>query len=158
MDYRIEIDDESIHRRLGYLLRRINDLTPLMREIGPILEDAAQKAFEDEASPDGVGWKKLSEVTIALRTESGHWPGKKLQVSGELAESITWQATPSSVTVGTNVIYAAVQQFGAEKREFKGVAPWGDIPARPFLGLSDDSRDDIRELVVRYVLAAFGGA
>lgn len=158
MDYQIEIDDESIHRRLRHLLKATNDLTPLMREIGPLLEGAAQRAFAEERAPDGGGWARLSEVTIALREKAGRWPGKKLQASGELAQSISWLATTDSVTVGTNVIYAAVQQFGAKKREFKGKAPWGDIPPRPFLGVSDDNRDDIRELVVQYVLATFGRA
>lgn len=158
MDYQIEIDDESILRRLGYLLRATNDLTPLMEAIAGVLSGEAKQAFEEERSPKGDGWAELSEVTVALREKSGHVPINILQRSGRLAESISAQVTPNSVTVGTNVIYAAVQQFGATKRKFKGVAPWGDIPPRPFLGLSDEGRDEIRELCVRYVLDTFGRA
>jgi len=158
MDYRVEIDDESIHRRLGYLLRATNDLTPLMGSIAGMLSDGAKRAFEDERAPDGSGWAKVSAVTIALSEKSGHTPISILQRSGHLARSISSQVTPTSVSVGTNVIYAAVQQFGAAKRQFKGVAPWRRIPARPFLGLSDDARDEIRELAVQHILATFGRA
>ncbi len=33
--------------------------------------------------------------------------------------------------------------------------PWGDIPARPFLGLSDDEAD-VRDIVARYLVDALG--
>jgi len=122
MDYRVEIDDEGVQAALNRALARFSDLTPLMEGVAGVLEDEAQSAFREQRSPKGRGWARLSEVTIALRTKSGHWPGKILQRSGRLAGSISSQVTPNSATVGTNVIYASVQQFGAPKRQFKGVA------------------------------------
>lgn len=156
MNYRIEIDGQGFAGALNRALAAAQDMTPLMDDIAGILEDEAQSAFREERSPEGDGWARLSQVTIALREKSGHWPGQILQRSGRLAQSISTQVTPTSATVGTNVIYAAVQQFGAARREFKGVAPWGRIPARPFLGLSEDGRDEIRDLAERYVADAFG--
>jgi len=122
MAYLVEIEDEGLQAALDSALARFNDLTPLMDDIAGVLEDEAQSAFREQRSPKGGGWARLSEVTVALRAKSGHWPGKILQRSGRLAGSISSQVTPNSATVGTNVIYAAVQQFGAPKRQFKGVA------------------------------------
>ncbi len=54
--------------------------------------------------------------------------------------------------IGSPSIYAGTHQFGAAKGAFgstsKGAPiPWGDIPARPFLGLSDADEADIRDLI-----------
>ena len=59
---------------------------------------------------------------------------------------------PDFVEIGTNKIYAAVMQFGAAKGAFGTDAggssiPWGAIPARPFLGISDQDRTNIAATV-----------
>lgn len=41
--------------------------------------------------------------------------------------------------------------FGVSRRG--GPLPWGDIPARPFLGLSADDRKTIEEIVRAHLLA-----
>jgi phage gpG-like protein len=51
-----------------------------------------------------------------------------------------------SLIIGSTRKYAAVQQFGASKRQF-GNAPWGDIPARPFLGLSEQDKGTILDII-----------
>ena len=82
------------------------------------------------------------------------------------------EADYNSAGVFTNVPYAAVHQFGARKgsfgsysdtdkngHPFAGVSPWGDIPARPFIGLSADNEEDIRQTLIEYVLReAFNAA
>jgi len=50
------------------------------------------------------------------------------------------------------MVYAAVHQFGAAQGAFGNTSrgspiPWGDIPARPYLGLSDDDRQEIETFV-----------
>ena len=69
-----------------------------------------------------------------------------------LLDSIANVSRGSDAIVGYNLIYATTHQFGAEKGAFGttsrgGPIPWGDIPARPFLGISDDDRRDIEKLV-----------
>jgi len=50
---------------------------------------------------------------------------------------IDWQLNgKDAVEIGTNLPYGAMQQFGGTKAEFPHL--WGDIPERPFLGLSKD--------------------
>jgi phage gpG-like protein len=50
------------------------------------------------------------------------------------------------------MVYAAAQQFGMKKgyagRNSKGrPIPWGDIPARPFLGISDYDKATILDFI-----------
>ncbi|MGB0955835.1 MAG: phage virion morphogenesis protein [Panacagrimonas sp.] len=49
-----------------------------------------------------------------------------------------------------------IQQFGARKGAFgttrRGAPiPWGDIPARPFLGISDEDRTEIELLLFEFL-------
>lgn len=55
----------------------------------------------------------------------------------------------SELRVGTPEVYGAMQQFGGKKSQFPNL--WGDIPARPFLGLSDYDRDTILFEVRQYL-------
>lgn len=50
-------------------------------------------------------------------------------------------------------------QEGASQGEFGtsnhgGSLPWGDIPARPFIGVSADDRDVILDILRDYLLAS----
>lgn len=58
--------------------------------------------------------------------------------------------------MGSNLIYAAVQQFGAGKGQFGNMAngspiPWGNIPARPFLGISPEDETNILALIADFI-------
>ncbi len=144
----IQYDDRALVDRLNRLQRDVGDLTPAMRDIAAALEDSAAEAFDDEAAPDGTPWVGLAPATQAARERRRKWPGKTLQVSGRLAASITSDSDSTSAVAGTNVVYAALQQFGAKRGAFgrtgRGAPiPWGDVPARPFLGVSDSTRDAI---------------
>jgi len=47
--------------------------------------------------------------------------------------------------VGNTMEYSAMQQFGGTKADFPHL--WGDIPARPFIGLSDADREMVVEQI-----------
>ena len=58
--------------------------------------------------------------------------------------------------VGSPLIYAGVHQFGAKKGAFgttsKGSPiPWGDIAARPFLGVSNDDEREIVDIILDHL-------
>jgi phage gpG-like protein len=97
------------------------------------------------------------ESTKASRAAKGKWPGKMLQVSGQLASSITTAHTNNTAQVGTSVIYAAIHQFGGQTaphtiaaKYAKALAwpgggfakkvnhPGSKIPARPFLPFTSE--------------------
>ena len=131
---------------INQLLQRINDLSPVMRQVAGVLEDSAEQSFADERSPDGAAWADLTDYTKADREAAGYWPGQKLQRRGHLASSIVSDFDETAATVGTNVVYAAIQHFGGTTSP-NSMIPNKEIPARPFLGISDHDEDEILDIV-----------
>lgn len=84
--------------------------------------------------------------------------GESKRLSGE----ISYKAAISSVEIGSSLEYSAVQQFGANKGDFGrtkrgGAVPWGDIPARPFLGLSDEDKTNVLDILQEHLEASLRG-
>lgn len=81
--------------------------------------------------------------------------------SKRLGNEIHYLATGGSVEIGSSLEYSAVQQFGAGKGEFgrskRGPIPWGDIPARPFLGFSDEDKANVLDILQEHLEAAING-
>jgi phage virion morphogenesis protein len=156
----IEVDDKRVNEVIAELVRRVDDLSPAMRQIAGTLAAGIEQAFEREADPTTLTpWQRLSAVTIARREAAGHWPGKKLQVSGRLVSSIVPSFGPDFAQAGTNVPYATTMHFGAAQGAFGrtsrgGPIPWGDIPPRPFMGMSEETADDVLAIVGEYLASA----
>ena len=80
---------------------------------------------------------------------------KPLVDTGMLADTIRYQLTPggNGVEIGTNRFAgeweggAAVHQFGSRD---------GNIPARPFLGLSADDEREVLDILDRFMAQAIG--
>lgn len=126
------------------LREKLGDLTPLMDAIGGLLESGTRQRFTDKKAPDGTAWANLmpnserAKRNTKRKTEKG---GGILVFSGNLKQSITHHADPYSVTVGTPELYGVYHQFGTD-----------DMSARPFLGLSDDDKSDIYELINEHLM------
>ncbi len=140
----IKVDDKDVVELLKRLEQKMRNMTPVMRVIAGIMHDAVEENFAKEGRPK---WKPLAPSTIRQRAKKGHWPGKILQVSGQLASSITQKATSTSAIVGTNKKYAALHQFGGKA----GRGHKATIPARPFLKLDDKALDEIRNKLIEYI-------
>lgn len=143
----------EISEAFNQLLRRSSDLTDAMRQVAGVLEDVPEESFAAEAAPDGTPWEDLGDYTKAERSESGYWPGQILQRSGRLAASIESGFDDTSASVGTNVIYAAIQHYGGVTSP-DSMIPNKEIPARPFLGLGEQHEDEILD-ILRDSLASF---
>lgn len=123
----IKIDDKDVTNLLKTLQSRVQHMQPIMRQVAEIMRDAVEENFEKEGRPEK--WKHLSPSTVVQREKKGHWPGKILQVEGQLASSISAKATNTEAIVGTKKKYAAIHQFGGQAGRKHAV----EIPARPFL-------------------------
>ncbi len=53
------------------------------------------------------------------------------------------------MAIGTDAKYGAVQQLGAKRSDYPHL--WGDIPARPYLGLSEEDREEALETLARHL-------
>ena len=115
METRIEINDRVIRTWLAALSNRAAHLRPALTDIGEALVESTKLRFRSSSTPAGGKWAPLSPVTVALRRKGSSAP---LLDTGRLRNSITRSVDATSVTVGTNVVYARMQQYGARKGAF----------------------------------------
>ena len=141
----IKIDNKAVEEALLKVASKCEDLRPLMKNIAGIMADAVEENFEQEGRPDK--WQELAESTIKKRKKTKHWPGKILQVEGQLATSITTQYDNESAVIGSNLAYAAIHQLGGQAGKGKKVK----IPARPYLKIEDIEKTTIFEEINKYL-------
>jgi len=147
----IELNDAEVTRILSRVTASFADMKPLMGEIGERLIFETEQRFHQGLSPEGTPWAPKSEVTAEKYRRKGITVAFKplFGESGKLHSTLDYHAGADFVEVGSGAIYAAVMQFGAEKgasRE-KPPIPWGPIPARPFIGISEVDRSNIANAV-----------
>ena len=140
----IKIDNKKVEKALLEIAQKTSNLRPLMKNIAGIMADSTEENFKEEGRPK---WKDLSEKTKTARKKTGHYPGQILQVSGQLAISVTTQYDDASAIIGSNKVYAAIHQLGGQAGKNKKTT----IPARPYLSLTDDNFNEIISIVKDYL-------
>ena len=141
----IKLDNKAVEDALLEVAKKASDLRPLMKNIAGIMADSTEENFKEEGRPK---WKDLSEKTKTARRKTGHYPGQILQVSGQLALSITTQYDDESAVIGSNKVYAAIQQLGGNMGKNKKLT----IFPRPYLNITIDDYLWIINLVSKYYL------
>lgn len=150
----ITLDDAALVRQLGQLIGALTHPEPALRSIGEALQRTTQERFGQgqKQAPDGTPWARNSPVTIARKGRDN-----PLYQRGNLQNTIRYQLRGATgVEVGTNLIYGAAHQFGMPKgyagRNKRGAPlPWGNVPARPYLGLSADDEAETLRLLRHYL-------
>ena len=140
----IRLDIKKVEEALLELAQKTSNLRPLMKNIAGIMADSTEENFKEEGRPK---WQDLSEVTKTARRKTGHYPGQILQVSGQLALSITTQYDDESAVIGSNKVYAAIQQLGGQAGKNKKVT----IPAIPYLKLDDEELENILSVSKNFI-------
>lgn len=131
------------------------DKAGIMNAIAEGIRTSTIERFEREESPEGKKW-----VPSIRAKKTG---GKSLIKTAALRTSIKTKSDSSGAAVGTNLEYAATHQFGDERTiraknskylRFKIGDSWVSvpsvrisIPARPFLGISKEDEEEIREIL-----------
>ncbi|WP_319775495.1 phage virion morphogenesis protein [Breoghania sp.] len=136
-------------------LRPLFDFEPasLMEAIAALGESQTRRRIESEkAAPDGTPWQENLEGTPILRRTGRH-----------LLDSVASYATGDEAVWGAGWEHAHVHQDGmtivpkaAGKLAFKVagnfvMADEVTIPARPFVGISEDNQSEIVDLVTDYL-------
>ncbi|WP_048797451.1 MULTISPECIES: phage virion morphogenesis protein [Serratia] len=103
----IKVDVADLQRRMAHMLDWLAHREPLMRDVAAQLHEAVNENFAQQGRPAWLGLKRIE------------WKGvndkhKILQLSGRLISSIVERSDNDSATVGTNVEYAAIHQFGGD--------------------------------------------
>ena len=140
----IKLDNKEIESRLLDLAKRSENLRPLMKNIAGVFAYSTEENFKEEGRPDK--WTDLAESTKKQRTKTGHYPGQILQVSGQLASSISTYYDNDSAVIGSNIDYAAIHQLGGQAGKNQSVT----IPARPYLQLTEDDFEEIIQETEKY--------
>lgn len=156
-----QIDDAQLYAGLRSLIALGRDAGPIMADIAAIGESSTRMRFRTEGGPDGQKWKPSLRARIT--------GGRTLTKDGHLSGSISGRHGRDFAEWGVNRIYAAIHQFGGEIRAKGGslrfrLANGGfatvqkvTMPARPFLGISDDDRDDILDIIQARIQARTQG-
>lgn len=160
----IQVVEDDISNALGILQETLDDLSPVMAQIGEYLVASTRKRIADGVTPEGQRFAPKSPSTIQNYLANGFAKGAKagplIRTGDMLDHSLHIDHGPDFVSIGSTALQAAVMHFGAPKgslgaysgtdkrgRSYSGVAPWGNIPARPFLGISTEDRSAIMDLI-----------
>lgn len=130
------------------------DQNTILNSIGQQIKDQIRERFTTKTAPDGSPWKKnITGTSILVR-------------SGNLAGVMKHVVSGDEVLVGPfgkPRLYAAIHQFGGTitPKSAKALrfqignrlihAKKVTIPARPFLGLSDQNKLDILDALAVYL-------
>lgn len=154
---RVEGDTRAMLQKLQGIANL--DKAGLNATLGQVVRESTLERFKQSRAPDGRRWR----MSIRAAVEGG----KTLVKSGQLRNSIRVKSDSSGFAVGTNAVHAATHQLGANRTirakrakalRFKVGGRWVskqkvtvNIPARPFLGLSDEDMHEIKGTVDDYM-------
>lgn len=122
---------------------------PLLHQLAPLLVSESRRCFEQSRGPDGVSWRPLKRPRNRARDRRARAKAKgkgrsdkPLLDTGLLMASIYAQPTgPLQLTQGSRLEYAGYQNDGTRH-----------IPARPFLGVSEDGLKQIEQATADFVV------
>lgn len=156
----VHVDIREVLQAIEATLGAIRDQTPMWEDIGFEVLNSVQRNFDAEGRPEK--WQALARSTLLRKvggvrkasTKRGHWTAKAkktlhgnkiLTDTAQLRNSIAAEADAAGVTVGTNMVYGAIHQFG-------GRAGRGSIiPARPYLLLQEEDYPKIAAIIERHL-------
>lgn len=120
-------DDREVRLGLGDLRTGVADLQNMLNIAGVLMRASVARTFREEGSPAG-SWPRLALSTLKNKKyKAGH---KLLIMSGRLFNSITYTVEGDTLIIGTNVVYAAVHQFGSADRRGGSIGPQARIGDR----------------------------
>lgn len=165
MVIRLEIVNDQITPALKRVNAAFDNPLPLYQDLGEYLVKSTTDRFPTGRAPDGSVWAPKSPATLAAygARKTNRLDRRPLfGPSGALSSTINYQAFPDRIEWGSPMIYAAVQQFGAAQGAFgrtkrNGPIPWGNIPARPFLGISAEDEPLMLDIVAEWFTSAAQG-
>jgi phage virion morphogenesis protein len=163
----IKVNDTEFRAKLNTFGQKIST-PPLLKIAGAVMLGSIDRTFREQGSPAG-SWKPLkawtrqgalsriqagrgkragSLVAASSKKNSALAPGRLILIlSGRLKNSVTTQVSGNSVFIGTNLIYARIQQQGgATGRKHAAI-----IPARPYVVFRPEDPQRIQEALQNFI-------
>ncbi|PJK10942.1 phage virion morphogenesis protein [Lysobacteraceae bacterium NML08-0793] len=146
--------ETNVQRLFDEGKRRGLDTSGLMADIGEILLKSTQRRFETGLAPDGNAWAPLKSGGPSRLTRGGTLGGQIYASSGD-----DW-AELTATTEYARWHQEGTQPYIIEPKEKKalnipGVGPrkrvnHPGLPARPFMGVSDEDRAEIEKQAIAW--------
>lgn len=136
MDLEYKFETREIQQKFKELAQVV-DSREIARKVANVLLQEAEAAFDNEKSPEGESWAKLNQDYKKRRYDKGY-TGNILQVTGDLVKSLNIDYGDNFAVIGAGEPYGQYHQLGTSK-----------MPARPFLGLSNDGIEEIKAILNR---------
>lgn len=155
-----KINDANVVAALERMEALGADPSPVFEDFGEYWLNSHQERWADAKDPvTGESWAPLSEAYKARKTKNAD---RILVWRGQLRDTLNYQVDGASLGLGTPSIYGATQMFGAPKGSFGTdkhgrPLPWGDIPARAYLGMSAADAAELRATVLFHAENALAG-
>lgn len=154
----VTLTSTELQAQLRNLDRYISNLEPAYKASGEHLLRKTRSRFDAETDPAGQKWTPLKPATIASKTKRSQGNSRKngksrakvkapptaiLRETNTLRDTIVYQTTASSLTIGTPQEYGIYHQLGGTK-----------LPAREFLGIDVEDEAIILEIFSDYIQTA----
>lgn len=123
---------DEIIRRLGALYFDSQKMQKFSRLVGAEMVHQTEERFYNQHDLGRQPW--LPSLRAIEQS------GKTLRDTGRLMASLTYIALPDGVKWGTNVVYAKAMHYGLPKY---------NVTARPFMGMNDDDRASVLNIINR---------
>jgi phage virion morphogenesis protein len=139
MGIKVTVDDKRMKQVLGDISKRCKNLEPPLTGWGRQLVEQTKRQFETETDPDGEKWADLAPSTLKQKRKQGY-PDKTLTRTGEMMESVGFEATAKTLSLKVGKNYAKWHQQGTNR-----------LPKRKILGISSDRLNSGAGLVRAYI-------
>lgn len=126
LELSVDINSKSVTDSLDKISRRLNNMAPVMDEIGMRLETRVSARFETESDPLGHPWAPWSQGTRDSYPKDGH--GRILERYADMMGSLNHDFDSHSVRVGFGAVaskdgdvYAAYHEWGTRYMPRRGL-------------------------------------
>lgn len=148
--FSLELHDEELRAMVDRLETGLSDMSEVTNKIGEFLAESHQQRIEKSlGAPDGTAWAAKSPFTKSKDP-------RPLYDTGDMVRRIHHVYGPDFVSVSVSGVKVRTLHFGAAKGAFGQTTtgqpiPFGDIPARPFMGLSQTDQSNIADALTEWI-------
>lgn len=153
----------QVRAAFAIIAEGLRDWTPAMVRLRQVLASMFSGIFSGQGADLEGAWAPVSEETLRRRLRAGGEASRAtLRATGALEDSLTSDSAEGRIRQviqpkdgvprivwGTRLPQAAALQMGSPKR---------GMPARRFVGLTDDAQDEIRDILQEQLNRRFAEA
>jgi phage gpG-like protein len=141
----VNIEIQGIEE-LGSLFRRVTakiaDKKTVFQDVGEYLLQSHEARWNQEVSPEGTPWAKLSPWYEKSERKMESRGAGKILIFGGYLKNLNYQVEPNGLRLGTPLLYGATHQLGDDSK---------NIPARPFIGASQADVDEMIRILNEWI-------